>query len=86
MNRQQEMAARAGPVRAGRHDHARVRSVGRNRVDVVPPLTAFVGANQWLYVLVGACPASFVPRRALHLRSVIYDNDSAADVAQGVTA
>ena len=23
-------------------------------------LTAFVGVNQWLYVSVGACPASFV--------------------------
>ena len=26
-------------------------------------LTAFVGVNQWLYVLVGACPASIVLRR-----------------------
>ena len=49
-------------------------------------LTAFVGANQWLYVLVGACPASLVLRRAFHLRSVIYDNDSAAARAQEVTA
>jgi hypothetical protein len=38
-------------------------------------LTAFVGVNQWLYVLVGACPASIVLRRALHLRSAIYEND-----------
>ncbi|MGA2929154.1 MAG: DUF2892 domain-containing protein [Solirubrobacteraceae bacterium] len=49
-------------------------------------LTAFVGANQWLYALVGACPASVVPRRALHLRSAIYDNDSAAARAQEVRA
>jgi hypothetical protein len=35
-------------------------------------LTAFVGVNMWLYVLVGACPASFVLRRALHLDSVVY--------------
>ncbi len=49
-------------------------------------LTAFVGANQWLYVLVGACPASLVLRRTLHLRSVIYDNDSAAARAQEVRA
>jgi hypothetical protein len=35
-------------------------------------LTAFVGVNQWLYVLVGACPASIVLRRACHLRSAIY--------------
>jgi hypothetical protein len=27
-------------------------------------LTAFVGVNQWLYVLVGACPASLVLERA----------------------
>ena len=48
-------------------------------------MTAFVGANQWLYVLVGACPASIVLRRAFHLRSVIYDNDSAPAGAQEVT-
>ena len=35
-------------------------------------LTAFVGANQWLYVLVGQCPASVVLRRVCHLRSAIY--------------
>jgi len=35
-------------------------------------LTAFVGVNQWLYVLVGACPASIVLRRACSLRSAIY--------------
>ena len=32
-------------------------------------LTAFVGVNQWLYVLVGACPASIVLKRAFCLRS-----------------
>lgn len=36
-------------------------------------LTAFVGVNQWLYVVVGACPASLVLGRALGLRSAIYD-------------
>jgi hypothetical protein len=35
-------------------------------------LTAFVGVNQWLYVLVGACPASIVLRRTCALRSAIY--------------
>lgn len=35
-------------------------------------LTAFVGINQWLYVLVGACPASFVLGRLFGLRSVVY--------------
>ena len=35
-------------------------------------LTAFVGVNQWLYVLAGACPASIVLRRACRLRSAIY--------------
>jgi len=35
-------------------------------------LTAFVGVNQWLYVLAGACPASLILRRAFALRSVIY--------------
>jgi hypothetical protein len=32
-------------------------------------LTAFVGVNQWLYVLVGACPASVVLRRLFGFRS-----------------
>ena len=31
-------------------------------------LTAFVGVNQWLYVIVGACPASIVLARAFGLR------------------
>jgi hypothetical protein len=37
-------------------------------------LTAFVGVNQWLYVLAGACPASIVLRRACRLRSAMYAN------------
>lgn len=36
-------------------------------VAVVSPwfliLTAFVGVNQWLYVMLGACPASLVLKR-----------------------
>jgi hypothetical protein len=35
-------------------------------------LTAFVGVNQWLYVALGACPASLVISRLFGLRSVIY--------------
>ena len=35
-------------------------------------LTAFVGINQWLYVAVGACPASIVLRRTCQLRSAVY--------------
>ena len=35
-------------------------------------LTAFVGVSQWLYVLVGACPASIVLGRACRLRSAVY--------------
>lgn len=31
-------------------------------------LTAFVGINQWLYVTVGACPASLVLGRMLGLQ------------------
>jgi hypothetical protein len=40
-------------------------------------ITALVAAKQWLCVLVGACAASLILRRAFGLRSVIYDNDSA---------
>ena len=39
-------------------------------------LTAFVGVNQWLYVVVRACPASIVIKRAFGLRSAIYDRSS----------
>jgi hypothetical protein len=35
-------------------------------------LTAFVGINQWLYVLVGACPASLILGRLFGLRSAMY--------------
>jgi len=41
-------------------------------------LTAFVGVNQWLYVLVGSCPASIVLRRLFGLRSALYENDDRA--------
>ena len=46
-------------------------------------LTAFVGINQWLYVLVGACPASIVLRRACRLRSAIYAEPDRAAVPRG---
>lgn len=36
-------------------------------------LTAFVGVNQWLYVVVGACPASLVLERVVGLRSAFGD-------------
>ena len=32
-------------------------------------LTAFVGINQWLYVVVGACPASLLLTRLCGLRA-----------------
>jgi len=35
-------------------------------------LTAFVGLNQWLYVVFGACPASLVIGRVFGARSVVY--------------
>jgi hypothetical protein len=35
-------------------------------------LTAFVGVNLWLYVLVGACPASLILKRWAGLRSTVY--------------
>ena len=41
-------------------------------------LTAFVGVNQWLYVLFGACPASMVLRRPFSLRSAIYPRQEAS--------
>ncbi len=41
-------------------------------------LTAFVGVNQWLYVLFGACPASLILGRVFGLRSVNYAASQAA--------
>jgi hypothetical protein len=41
-------------------------------------LTAFVGVNQWLYVVVGACPASLMLRRLFALRSVVYPREEEA--------
>jgi hypothetical protein len=38
-------------------------------------LTAFVGVNQWLYVVAGACPASLVIRRLFGTRSAIYPDE-----------
>jgi hypothetical protein len=35
-------------------------------------LTAFVGVSQWLYVTLGACPASLVLSRLFGLRSSLY--------------
>jgi hypothetical protein len=40
-------------------------------------VTAFVGVNQWLYVLLGACPASLILRRVFSLRSVLYPRQDA---------
>lgn len=33
-------------------------------------LSAFVGVNQWVFVLVGDCPASLILRRLFGLRSL----------------
>ena len=41
-------------------------------------LTAFVGANQWLYVLLGACPASLMIQRLSGARSVVYERKAPA--------
>jgi hypothetical protein len=41
-------------------------------------LTAFVGLNQWLYVAVGACPASLVLGRLFGLRSAMYTGKQVA--------
>ncbi len=46
-------------------------------------LTAFVGVNQWLYVVVGACPASVLLRRTCRLRSAIYQNESGRPMSAG---
>jgi len=38
-------------------------------------LTGFVGVSQWLFVALGACPASLVIGRLFELRSVIYPQE-----------
>ena len=42
-------------------------------------LTAFVGVNQWLYVVVGACPASLVAEASVGLSSAVYPEPETAD-------
>ena len=39
-------------------------------------LTASAGVNQWLYVAVGACPASLVLGRVFGLRSTVYPKEA----------
>jgi len=46
-------------------------------------LTAFVGVNQWLYVTVGACPASLVLQRRFGINTC--RPARAADVTSGPT-
>jgi hypothetical protein len=41
-------------------------------------LTAFVGVNQWLYVLAGACPASLILGRVFGRRSALYCRNEVA--------
>jgi len=41
-------------------------------------LSAFVGVSQWLYVLVGGCPASLVLRRLFSLQSALYPRQEAS--------
>jgi hypothetical protein len=49
-------------------------------------LTAFVGVNQWLYVLLRACPASIVLSRTCALRSALYaSSDPASERRERVT-
>ena len=47
-------------------------------------LTAFVGVNQWLYVTVGACPASLVLQRLFGINSCRLAR--ATEVTSGSTA
>ena len=42
-------------------------------------LTAFVGANQWLYVSVRSCPASIILKRAFGLQSSVYPAPAPVD-------
>ena len=39
-------------------------------------LTAFVGVNQWLFVVFGACPASLVLTRLLGLPSALHPGEA----------
>ena len=41
-------------------------------------LTGFVGVSLWLYVVVGACPASLVLKRVFGLRSALYRDKAGA--------
>jgi hypothetical protein len=46
-------------------------------------LSAFIGINQWLFVLFGACPASLILRRLFSLQSVLYPARSGVGADDG---
>jgi hypothetical protein len=46
-------------------------------------LSAFIGVNQWLFVLFGACPASLILRRLFSLPSVLYPARAGAGAGDG---
>lgn len=43
-------------------------------------LTAFVGLNQWMFVLAGNCPASVILKRTCGLQSVTRQRAAAAEL------
>jgi hypothetical protein len=49
-------------------------------------LGAFVGLNQWLYVLTGSCPASILLGRSCRFESVLSDRVDGAVVVGGIGA
>jgi hypothetical protein len=46
-------------------------------------LSAFIGINQWLFVLFGACPASLILRRLFSLPSLLYPARAGVSVGAG---
>jgi hypothetical protein len=46
-------------------------------------LSAFIGINQWLFVLFGACPASLILRRLFSLPSLLYPARAGSGPAVG---
>ena len=78
------MSRACAPARSGRWPLERVLFAMAGTVTIVSAalaavvspwflvVTTFVGVSQWLYVTVGACPASVVVARLFGFRSVVY--------------
>ena len=79
--RASRLAARARPVRDGRHRRAHRVRPDAARQPLVPAAGRFRRLNQWLFVLFGDCPASLVLTRVFGLKRSASDEHATSSAA-----